>query len=65
VPDGSPDPQAAAVRIVGGELFRRLNPQSENERRALLDAGYHLNRVLTTAALAAAGDDIFFAATGI
>lgn len=49
---------------MGGELFRRLNPQSDNERRALLDAGYHLDRVLTTAELAA-GDDIFFAATGI
>ncbi len=55
---------AAAVKIVGGELFGRLNPQSDNERRALLNAGYDLDRVLTTADLVA-GDDIFFAATGI
>lgn len=49
---------------MGGELFGRLNPQWDNERRALLNTGYDLDRVLTTADLVA-GDDIFFAATGI
>ncbi len=55
---------AAAVRVVGGEMQGQLDPQSEEEKRRLLDAGYDLDRVLSTEELVS-DDDIFFAATGI
>jgi fructose-1,6-bisphosphatase II len=55
---------AVAIRIMGGEMQCVLDPQSETERQALLDAGYNLERVLTVNDLVAS-DDIFFAATGI
>jgi fructose-1,6-bisphosphatase II len=42
----------------------RLYPRDEDERRALLDAGYKLDQVLTIDDLVS-GDDAFFAATGI
>ena len=55
---------AAAIRILGGEMLTRLDPQSEGERRRLLEAEYALDVVLTAEDLVA-GDDILFAATGI
>ncbi|SHF38086.1 fructose-1,6-bisphosphatase II [Desulfacinum infernum DSM 9756] len=55
---------AAAIKVVGGEMLGRLDPQSERERRALLDAGYDLQRVLTVDDLVAS-EDVFFVATGI
>ncbi|MBU1230637.1 MAG: class II fructose-bisphosphatase [Proteobacteria bacterium] len=55
---------AVAVRILGGEMQGRLDPQSDEERRAVLDAGLDLARVLRTEDLVAS-DDILFAATGI
>ena len=42
----------------------RLWPREDSERRAALDAGYDLERVLTCDDLVA-GDDVFFSATGI
>ena len=55
---------ACAIRAVGGQMLARLDPQSGEERKALLDAGYDLKRVLTAEELVSSGDT-FFAATGI
>jgi len=55
---------AAAIKCIGGQLLGRLYPRDEDERRASLDAGYDLERVLTCDDLVA-GDDAFFSATGV
>jgi fructose-1,6-bisphosphatase II len=55
---------AAAIRGLGGEMQGFLDPQGEEERRNVLNAGYDLKRVLRTEDLVAS-DDTFFAATGI
>jgi fructose-1,6-bisphosphatase II len=55
---------ACAIRIMGGELFARFDPQKEEERNAMLDAGYDLSQVYTAADLVKS-DDVFFAATGL
>jgi fructose-1,6-bisphosphatase II len=55
---------AAALKCMGGELQGRLWPRNENERKAAIDAGYDLDRVLSTDDLVA-GDNCFFAATGV
>ncbi|MBI4958778.1 MAG: class II fructose-bisphosphatase [Desulfovibrio sp.] len=55
---------ACAIRAVGGQMFARLDPQSDEERRNLQDAGYDLKRVLTADELVSSSDT-FFAATGI
>jgi len=55
---------AAALKTVGGGIQGKLWPRDDGERRALVDAGYDLDRVLTTDDLVA-GDDVFVAATGV
>ncbi|HEX5146156.1 MAG TPA: class II fructose-bisphosphatase [Conexibacter sp.] len=55
---------AAALKCMGGQLLGRLWPRSDDERRAALDAGYDLDRVLTSDDLCR-GDDVFFSATGV
>jgi fructose-1,6-bisphosphatase II len=55
---------AAALKCLGGEIQGRLYPRNEEERRSLLDGGYDIERVLMTDDLVA-GNDVFFAATGI
>ena len=55
---------AAALKCMGGQLLGRLWPRNDEERRAALDAGYDLDRVLTCDDLCA-GDDVFFSATGV
>jgi fructose-1,6-bisphosphatase II len=55
---------AAALKCMGGAIQGRLYPRNDEERRSLLDDGYDLERVLSADDLAA-GDDLFFAATGI
>jgi fructose-1,6-bisphosphatase II len=55
---------AAALKSMGGEMQCRLLPQSDDEREAVLGAGYDLDRVLTQDDLVE-GDNCFFAATGI
>jgi fructose-1,6-bisphosphatase II len=55
---------AAALKCVGGALQGKLWPRSDEERQALVEAGYDLDRVLTTDDLVG-GDDVFFAATGV
>jgi fructose-1,6-bisphosphatase II len=63
---GSPEGviSAAAVKCLGGAMQGRLWPRTDEERQALVDAGYDLDRVLTTDDLVA-GDDVFVAATGV
>ncbi|MGA2008717.1 MAG: fructose-bisphosphatase class II, partial [Solirubrobacteraceae bacterium] len=55
---------AAAIKCIGGQLLGRLWPRDDQERRAAIDAGYDLDRVLDVDDLVA-GDDCFFSATGI
>jgi fructose-1,6-bisphosphatase II len=55
---------AAAIRCVGGTLLGRLWPRDDPEAQLALDAGYELDRVLTTEDLVAS-EDCFFAATGV
>jgi fructose-1,6-bisphosphatase II len=55
---------ACALKALGGAIQGRLWPRNDQERTAALDAGYDLDRVLTTDDLVS-GDDVFFTATGI
>jgi fructose-1,6-bisphosphatase II len=55
---------AAALKCLGGAIQGRLYPRNEDERGALVEGGFDLDRVLHTDDLVA-GDDCFFAATGI
>jgi fructose-1,6-bisphosphatase II len=55
---------AAALKCLGGTIQGRLFPRNDQERAAAIDAGYDLDRVLTTDDLVK-GDNVFFAATGI
>jgi fructose-1,6-bisphosphatase II len=55
---------AAALKCLGGAIQGKLYPRDDGERQALIEEGYDLDRVLTTDDLVA-GDDVFFAATGI
>jgi fructose-1,6-bisphosphatase II len=55
---------AAALKCVGGGIQGKLWPRTDEERQALVGAGYDLDRVLTTDDLVA-GDDVFVAATGV
>jgi fructose-1,6-bisphosphatase II len=55
---------ACALKCVGGGIQAKLWPRSDEERRALLDAGYDLDRVLTTDDLVQS-DNVFVAATGV
>ena len=55
---------ACAVKCMGGMIQAQLRPRDEAERRAARDAGFDLDRVLTTTDLVK-GDNIFFCATGI
>ncbi|WP_419781769.1 class II fructose-bisphosphatase [Maridesulfovibrio sp.] len=55
---------ACAIRIMGGEMFAKFDPQSESEKGALEDQGYDLRNIMTVNDLVKS-DDIFFSATGI
>jgi fructose-1,6-bisphosphatase II len=55
---------AAAVKCIGGALVGRLWPRDDDERKAAVDAGYDLERVLTHDDLVH-GEDVFFSATGV
>jgi fructose-1,6-bisphosphatase II len=55
---------AAALKCMGGELQGKLWPRNDEERDAALALDYDLDRVLGTDDLVA-GDNCFFAATGI
>jgi fructose-1,6-bisphosphatase II len=55
---------AAALKCMGGEIQARLAPRSDEEREAVLAAGYDLDKVIHTDDLVS-GDNCFFAATGV
>jgi fructose-1,6-bisphosphatase II len=55
---------AAAIKCLGGAMQGKLWPRSDDERTRLLDAGFDLDRVLTTHDLVR-GEDVFVAATGV
>ena len=55
---------AAAIKSLGGALQGKLWPRAEDERQKLVDAGYDVDRVLTTDDLVS-GHDVFVAATGV
>jgi fructose-1,6-bisphosphatase II len=55
---------ACALKCLGGAMFGRLWPRNDTERRAALDQGYDLDKVLTIDDLVS-GDNVFFAATGV
>ena len=55
---------AAALKTVGGGIQAKLWPRNDDERRRLIDAGYDLDRILTTDDLVTS-DDVFVAATGV
>jgi len=55
---------AAALKCVGGGIQGKLWPRTDEERQALVAAGYDLDRVLVTDDLVAS-DDVFVAATGV
>jgi len=55
---------ACAVKSLGGAMLARLAPQSEVERLAVEAAGLDARKIYTCDELIA-GDEIFFAATGV
>jgi fructose-1,6-bisphosphatase II len=55
---------AASIKCMGGQMLGRLWPRNDGERRAALDQGYDLDEVLDVNRLVA-GNDVFFAATGV
>ncbi len=55
---------AAAIKSLGGAMQGKLWPRNDEERQALTDAGYEIDRVLTADDLVR-GDDLFVAATGV
>jgi fructose-1,6-bisphosphatase II len=55
---------AAAVKSLGGAVQGRLWPRDDEERDKLVEAGFDVDRVLTTDDLVG-GDNIFVAATGV
>jgi len=55
---------ACALRCGGGAMFGRLHARDDEERRAALEFGHALERVLTTEDLVR-GENVFFAATGV
>jgi fructose-1,6-bisphosphatase II len=55
---------AAAIKCLGGAIQGKLWPRDDQERQALVDAGYDIDRVLGTNDLVA-GEDVFVAATGV
>jgi fructose-1,6-bisphosphatase II len=55
---------AAAIKCLGGQLLGRLWPRNDDERRAAVEAGYDLTKVLSCDDLVR-GEDVFFSATGV
>jgi fructose-1,6-bisphosphatase II len=55
---------AASIKCMGGQMLGRLWPRNEDERQAIVDAGFDLDEVLDVDRLVS-GNDVFFAATGV
>jgi fructose-1,6-bisphosphatase II len=55
---------ACALKCLDAVMFGRLWPRNDEERRAALEQGYELDKVLAIDDLVK-GDNVFFAATGV
>jgi fructose-1,6-bisphosphatase II len=55
---------ACALKCVGGGIQAKLWPRTDDERQSLVDAGYDVDRVLTTDDLVKS-ENVFVAATGV
>lgn len=55
---------ACAIRALGGQMYARLDPQSMDEKKAIVAYGTNPDEVLTVETLVKS-EDVFFAATGI
>ena len=55
---------ACALKCLDAVIFGRLWPRNDEERRAALEQGYELDKVLAIDDLVK-GDNVFFAATGV
>jgi len=55
---------AAAIKCLGGSLQGRIWPRNDEERQELVQAGFDVDKILTTDDLVA-GEDVFVAATGV
>ena len=55
---------ACAVKALGGGILARLSPQSDEEQRAIIDAGVDPDPILSCKEIVKT-DDIYFVATGI
>ncbi len=55
---------AAAIRCIGGVIQCKAWPRDDKEKKAAIAAGLDLDKVYSTEDLVA-GDDVFFAATGV
>jgi len=55
---------AAAIKCLGGAIQGKLWPRNDEERQALVDAGFDLDRVLGTDDLVR-GENVFVSATGV
>ena len=55
---------AAAIKCIGGQLLGRLWPRNDDERKAAVEAGYDLAKILNCDDLVR-GEDVFFSATGV
>src|SRR5437764_9476991 len=55
---------ACAMKCMGGAIQGRLWPKDDDERQKAVDAGHHLDRVLSTDDLVN-GENVFFCATGV
>ncbi len=55
---------ACAIKALGGEILSRLDPQKEDEKKALDQSGHDLHKVLDVDSLVQS-EDVFFAATGL
>ena len=55
---------ACAIKGMGGQIFGRFDPQSEEERNAMIAEGTRLDEILTVDSIIRS-EDAFFAATGI
>lgn len=53
-----------AIKALGGAIYGRLNPQSEDEYRSIMEIGLDSSKILSAEDLVMS-DHVFFAATGI
>ena len=55
---------ACALKVMGGQILTRVDPQSEEEQKACQEAGMDVKRILTADDMVS-GDSVYFSATGI